>query len=273
MSTLLHMSDPHFGTERPAAVEALLRLAEQQQPDLVVLSGDITQRARRRQFAAARRFVEQLDRPLLAIPGNHDIPLFNLLVRWLAPFSGYRRCFGDDLEPIVDRDDLLVIGVNTARPERHEDGEVDTRQVDRVAIRLAKATPGQLRIVVTHQPIHVTEGADRKNLLIGGEHAARRWATAGADLILGGHIHLPFVRPLRERYADLDRDVWVVQAGTALSERVREGGNNSVFLIRHDASTRCQVEQWDHRLGAACFERVATTPLLLDRPSPPARAA
>lgn len=265
MSTILHISDTHFGTQRSAAVEAVVRLANELSPDLVVLSGDITQRARRSQFNAARAFVDRLHAPLLAVPGNHDIPLFNVLARLLSPFAGYQRCFGDNLEPVFENAELLVIGVNTARPQRHENGEVDSTQIARVSKRLNESSAAQLRIVVVHQPVQVTLPEDAENLLIGHAEAVREWSRAGVDLILGGHIHLPYVRPLRERDPGIERDAWVVQAGTAVSARVRPGTYNSAYVIRRNTPTQCLVEQWDHAMGASAFHRVATTPILLDR--------
>ncbi len=265
MTTILHISDTHFGTERDGAVDALVRLSHDLSPHLVILSGDITQRARRRQFAAARAFVDRLHAPLLAVPGNHDIPLINLFARFLWPFAGYKRCFGDDLEPVFETPELLVIGVNTARPERHKDGEVDPNQIARVAQHLAQASAGQLRVVVTHQPAQITLPEDEENLLIGHADAVREWSRAGLDLILGGHIHVPFVRPLRECHPGLERDAWIIQAGTAVSARVRAGADNSVNVIHRSAPTQCLVERWDRTVGADTFHRVATTPVLLDR--------
>ncbi len=265
MSGILHISDTHFGTERDVAVEALVRLAHDLSPDLVILSGDITQRARRSQFNAARAFVDRLRAPLLALPGNHDIPLFNLFARFVWPFAGYRRCFGDDLEPVFETPELLVIGVNTARPERHKDGEVDPNQIHRVGERLARASAEQLRIVVTHQPVQITLPEDEENLLIGHADAVHEWSRTGVDLILGGHIHVPFVRPLRECHPGIERDAWIVQAGTAVSARVRAGADNSINVIHRSAPTQCLVERWDHTVGADAFHRVATSPVLLDR--------
>src|SRR6476661_987702 len=103
MSLLMQISDTHFGTEQGDVVEALVRLVREQAPDLVMLSGDITQRARRRQFAAARAFVDRLAPvPLVAIPGNHDIPLFNVALRLMAPYANYSRAFGAELEPVFE---------------------------------------------------------------------------------------------------------------------------------------------------------------------------
>ena len=138
MSVLLHLSDTHFGTEQPAVVEALRHLARTQRPERAILSGDVTQRARRGQFAAARRFVDSLPMPTLAIPGNHDIPLFNLAGRLLRPYAGFRRAFGQALECEWSAPGWLVIGINTTRWWRHKHGEVSRAQVARVAERLRR---------------------------------------------------------------------------------------------------------------------------------------
>jgi 3',5'-cyclic AMP phosphodiesterase CpdA len=268
MSVLLQVSDPHFGTEQPAVVEALLSMVRTQAPDLVVLSGDITQRARRSQFRSARTFVDRLAVPTVIVPGNHDIPLFNFVVRLFAPYANYRRVFGENLEPVFESADLLVIGVNTTRPSRHVDGEVSAVQINRVAERLQQATNGQLRIVVTHQPVHVTRPEEKKNLLHGHREAIGAWASAGADLVMGGHIHLPYVRSLREHGHDLSRNLWVVQAGTAVSTRVRHDAPNSVNLIRYtgaDTLRRCVVEKWDYQSSAHTFALVERTETRLDK--------
>lgn len=254
MSVILQISDPHFGTERPSVVEALTRWCHAQKPDLLILSGDITQRARSQQFSAARHFVEQLRIPnVLAIPGNHDIPLFDLFTRLLAPYRRYRRVFGRELAPVFISDELLVVGVRTTRRYRHIQGEVSHRQLRQVAARLRAAQPQQLRIVVTHQPVHVTRPQDEKNLLRRHEEAIATWTEAGADLILGGHIHLPSVSAIHSR--DSGYQAWAVQAGTALSSRIRFEAGNSVNLIRYQANApgQCLVERWDFDEGQSTF--------------------
>ena len=256
MSTILQVSDTHFGTERPEVVEALVALAARERPEVLVVSGDVTQRARRRQFAAARRFVDRLAVPtVLAIPGNHDVPLYNVIARLFYPYRGYRRCFGDELEPEHESSELLVLCLNTTRWYRHKNGEVSAAQVERVTHRLRAASPRQLRVVVTHQPAHVIRESDEKNLLRGHAAALAAWGRAGADLVLGGHIHLAHVRQVE--------GLWSVQAGTAVSRRVRHGRANSVNLIRH-GDHRCAVERWDHD-AAQGFVRAEATPIALVR--------
>lgn len=262
MSVVLQISDPHFGTEVPEVVEALAQLAAALQPDLVVLSGDITQRARAAQFEAAKAFVGRIDAPLLAVPGNHDIPLMNLWGRIVQPYADHCASFGQALEPQFETPELLVLGVNTTRARRHKNGEVDATQVRRVGDRLSRASGHQLRVVVVHQPIEVKRPQDEPDRLIGHAAAQHAWAVAGADIVMGGHIHLPYVMAL----PGLARPMWAVQAGTAVSNRVRRGVPNSVNVLRWSAARgRCDVEQWDHVAARRAFELQLTTPLDVSR--------
>jgi len=276
MSVLLHISDTHFGTEQPDVVEALVAFAAQQRPDVVVLSGDITQRARPAQFRAAKAFVDRLGAPVLALPGNHDIALFDLWARLTRPYARYAKVFGPELEPVHSSQDLLVVCVNTTRAWRHKNGEVSAAQIDRVSKLLASAGPRQLRVVVVHQPAAVTQVGDRPNLLRGHRAVTRAWSAAGADLLMGGHIHLPYTLALH----GLARRLWVVQAGTAVSSRTRPGVPNSVNVLRwggasgvdgvktqtrSEAPECCLIEQWDYAHPGQVFVCMAVTPVQPDR--------
>jgi predicted phosphodiesterase len=187
LSVILQISDPHFGSEQAPVVDALVGLTRRQQPDLLVLSGDITQRARPAQFRAAQVFIGCLGTPALVIPGNHDIPLFDLWARLHHPYANFIAAFGAELEPAHSSHDLL-------------------------------------RVVVVHQPVAVTHAEDVPNLLRGHAEALHRWSAAGADIVMGGHIHLPYVKAIQ----GLGRPVWAVQAGTAVSSRVRARGADSL---------------------------------------------
>lgn len=246
MTRIMHLSDLHFGTEDAEVLHALQHLGKALQPTLYLLSGDITQRARRSQFAAADAFVRQLAAPLLAVPGNHDLPLFNLAARILNPYGNYRRVFGDQLEPQLDTPELLVIGVNTTRPRRHKDGEVSAAQIERVARRLRQAPAQQLRVVMLHHPVRAVEESDVSNLLIGREQAVPAWVDAGMDLLLAGHIHLPYHVPLHGQTSD--HRAWAMQAGTGISRRVRGGIPNSVNVIDYQPGgpRRCRIARWDY---------------------------
>lgn len=258
MSLVLQISDTHFGTERAVAMGALRDLCAAQRPDVLLVTGDITQRARAREFAAARACFDSLGVPSrLVLPGNHDIPLFDLLTRAFDPYRRYTRAFGPALEGEVEREDLLLLSVNTTRRWRHVHGEVSERQIERVAARMARGRPGQLRLVAVHQPVAAITPQDTANLLRGCEPAVHAWAAAGVDAVLGGHIHLPYVVPLHTAQPTLPRPIWAVQAGTALSHRLRDGIGNSVNLIHTGRPAR--VERWDLDEAAARFVRVAVT--------------
>ncbi len=208
--------------------------------------------------------MDRLGAPVLAVPGNHDIPLFDLWARLRRPYGPYSAAIGTDLEPVHRSAELLVVCVNTTRPWRHKDGEVSALQIDRVARLVAQADPAQLRVVVVHQPIAVTRAADEPNRLRGHAAALQPWAEAGADLVIGGHIHRPSVMPLH----GLARPLWVVQAGTAVSSRVRDGMPNSVNLLRWGAEAapgRCRIEQWDYQADERDFRLAKVSEVQPDR--------
>lgn len=251
MTTIVQISDTHFGTEQPHVVHALEEHVRAHGADLLIVSGDITQRARAGQFAAAQAFVERLQAlgipEMLAIPGNHDIPLYNLFARAFTPYRNYRRHFGDELEPTLENDEMLVIGLNTTHPRRHKDGVVTAEQVQAVSRRLKDCAPGKVRILVAHQPFGAMVQSDLSNLQHGAEAALHCWADDGLDLVMGGHIHLPYVLPLSGQYAGLSREIWMVQAGTALSSRVRGTSPNSFnrLKLHSGVEKKVCVERWD----------------------------
>jgi 3',5'-cyclic AMP phosphodiesterase CpdA len=253
---LLQISDPHFGTEQPPAVDALVRLVARRRPALVLLSGDITQRATAAQFAAARAFVQRLAPvPVLAVPGNHDIPLFALWTRLLRPYARYEAALGPARDGEVASAGWHVIALDTTRRWRHKNGEVSARQVADSAARLRAAPAAALKVVVTHQPVAVALQRDRRNLLRGAAAAVAAWHAAGADLVLSGHIHLAGILPLRAA----PHPLWAVLAGTAVSTRLRHGTRNSVTELlaagpRAGGACGCQVCFWDWAGGQREFE-------------------
>jgi 3',5'-cyclic AMP phosphodiesterase CpdA len=264
MTRILQISDTHFGTEQPEVLAALEAHVREHPAELLILSGDITQRARCSQFAAAQDYVQRLQAAgidhRLVIPGNHDIPLYNLGKRFLAPYRNYRQHFGNDLEPSYEDDHVLVIGLNTTDPRRHKDGLISHRQVEMVCRRLQRCAPDKLRMVVAHQPFGAMQLSDLSNLQHGAAAALARWAEAGLDLVMGGHIHLPYVLPLSRQYPSLQREIWTVQAGTTLSSRLRGTSPNSFNRLSYqpDSDKRAEVQRWDYLNGrfvaAATFE-------------------
>jgi 3',5'-cyclic AMP phosphodiesterase CpdA len=269
VSVVLHISDTHFGTEQPAVMDALRVLARERQPDVLVYSGDITQRARRPQFEAARRFADSLGiAQMLALPGNHDIPLYNVAARLFFPYAGYLASFGPRLETVLNLPDLLLIGLNTTRASRHKNGEVSSAQVRDTVSTLLAARREQLRVVVVHQPAAVYRAEDEHDRLRGAADAVQAWSAAGADLVLGGHIHLPYVIDLRAQPQPTPGPMWCVQAGTAVSTRVRHGTCNSVNLIHWRAPIAgtvrtCRVDRYDYQPAEQRFLAAETRTLAL----------
>jgi 3',5'-cyclic AMP phosphodiesterase CpdA len=254
ITVALHISDPHFGTEDPRAVNALLALAEQERPDVVLASGDITQRARAHEFDAARRFFSRLcTRHTIVVPGNHDMPLWDLPRRMLAPFAGFRRVFGPELEPRLVAPFIWVAGLVSARRWRHKDGALSRAQVERTARWLASAPPGALRVVVAHHPLAALRWREEDDVLSGARTAMMRWADAGVHLVLGGHTHTPYALPVAA--GPRRRTVWVAQAGSAVSRRLHAGGTHSVNLLRRSAAGLWRLEQWDLQREAGLFTR------------------
>ena len=262
---LLQVSDPHFGTEKPEVCAALRRLAQAEQPRLLLLSGDLTQRARPAQFAAARAFADSLGiAHRMVLPGNHDLPLFHLPLRLFAPYARYRRAFGPAHDALSDVDGMRLIGLDSTRRWRHSDGELSAAQIAATA-ELLRATPADsvLKVVALHHPLAVNRDTERHNRVRGHREAIARWREAGADLVLGGHIHLPSVR----RLPDGERTLWAVQAGTAVSHRTRRDAGNSVNLIRAGRTHGrrvATVERWDYRAADDRFELAALSALPLN---------
>lgn len=263
MRALLHISDTHFGTEVPAVVAALERMVQDLRPEILLLSGDITQRATRPQFRSARAFLDRLGVPrTLVMPGNHDIPLFNVFSRLLTPYRRYREELGCAVAGVDDLPGLRIIRVKSTRRLRHIDGELSAAQIEAVAGLLRDALNDVLRIVVTHQPLWVDRPRDQKNRCHGAQHALAAWREAGADLLLAGHIHWPFAERLEG-----SRPMWAINAGTALSSRVRDGIPQSCNLLRFDPARPRQaatLERWDFASADGTFQRVAHQALTID---------
>lgn len=289
LGRLMHLSNLHFGTEDPAAVSALLALGAQLQPEVAVISGDLTQRATAVQFEAAAAFWRAFDaRHKHSVPGHHDMPLWAFWERLGRPLARYERALG--LRPgqpaqVLDLPWLRLVLVDSVRPWRQRRGELDDAQLARSAQALQRAQPGQLRVLVLHHPLMVppapAHGVPQATTpavqtVDQAEAAARRWAAAGADLVLGGHVRQPFVESLKTRWPGLARPVWAVQAGRALSRRAQGGPAPSVYEIEAfvatdaaqaasglGATTWAEVRRWDFDAASARFQPAGESRLAL----------
>ena len=242
MRTLVHLSDVHFGRVDEAVVTAIIPQIRSLEPDVVVVSGDLTQRAKPDEFRSARRFLDELPTPQIVVPGNHDVPLYNVLQRFGSPLSKYRRFINEDLEPFYADDEIAVAGINTARSLTFKDGRVNQDQMRRLHDRLAPLDDRLTKIVVTHHPFDLPDGFDPKHLVGGAVQAMDVFLRAGADVLLAGHLHTTAIASSATRYPLDGRTALLVQAGTATSTRGR-GETNSFNLIRCDRE-RLEVVRW-----------------------------
>lgn len=242
MRTIVHLSDLHFGRVDPAIVEALRGDVERERPDLVVVSGDLTQRARRAQFVAARRFLDQLPSPQLVVPGNHDVPLYDVARRFFAPLGRYRRMIEADLAPTYVDDALAVRGINTARSTTVQ-GRVAREEMAALQHWFARTGGGRLRVLVGHHPFApVAAGGP----VVGrNAEALAAAAAAGVDVILGGHVHVGRAPDPLATHATLPRRMVVLVAGTATSTR-RRGEPNGYNVLRYEPPDRLSatVRTW-----------------------------
>ena len=246
MRTLVQLSDLHFGAIDPRLLDPLRAKVVELAPHLVIVSGDLTQRAKSREFDAARAWLETLPKPQVVVPGNHDVPLYNVAYRFLAPLRRYRRHFSPDLEPSFVDDEIAVLGVSTARSLVFKGGRINEEQIERIRATFCRLPDTMTKIVVTHHPFDMPDDWSEKDQVAGrAAKALKQLSRCGADVYVSGHLHkahsgelatpveLPGLAPL------------FVAAGTAPSTRGR--GEKNAFNVLRVASQEIALElfEWD----------------------------
>jgi 3',5'-cyclic AMP phosphodiesterase CpdA len=255
MRTIVHLSDLHFGRIQEGTIEALARAVHEIRPDLIAISGDLTQRARRMQFKQARDFLRSLPARTIIVPGNHDVPLYNIYSRFTRPLNYYRRYISEELEPFYVDDEIAAQGLNTARSLTFTRGRVNERQITLLERRLAPLKD-VTKIVVTHHPFDLPERYPDHALVGRARMALKQLASSGIDLFLAGHLHVGITDRMTLRFKIAGHSALLVQAGTATSTRTR-GEANSFNVIRIHPP-RIVVERFDAVEKNALFRHVAT---------------
>lgn len=257
MRLVAHLSDLHFGRVDPRVVEGLLADLARAKPHVVVVSGDLTQRARRAEYRAAADFLARLPAPLLVVPGNHDVPLYDVTRRFLAPLARYRRFIGSEDATTFADDEIAMLGLNTARSFTWKDGAISEEQLTTMRAWGRSIAPALFRVLVTHHPFLPSEARPKERIVGGATRALAAAQDAGVELLLAGHLHEGYTGDARAHHVTLQRSILVAQAGTATSTRTR-GEVNSYNLIDIDpraARVGIEVRAWN----GASFEAALRT--------------
>lgn len=261
MRTIAHISDLHFGRTDPRIVEGIVADLNEKKPNLLIVSGDLTQRARVGQYTQARDFLAKLPKPQIVIPGNHDIPLFNLFRRFFLPLGRYCRFITTNLGPIYRDEEVFVIGVNTARRISArmngfwKDGRIDPAQVEEICQRTQDLPPELFKIVVTHHPFIPPSKEYGPDCVYGAADALGAMQRCGIDLLLAGHLHMGYTGDAGVHYEVADCSILSVQAGTATSTRSREQRNAYNWLAVDGKAVTVEVRAW----GGQRFSTFTTT--------------
>lgn len=250
--TIFHISDVHFGPPHlPRVSNGVVEMIEDRRPDVVVISGDLTQRAKPEQFRQAREFVDRIPVPTLVVPGNHDVPLYRVWERIFAPFRAYRTHFSEDLEPVYRDDELLIVGINTAFNWTWKDGRIRLSRLLEVGEMLEAAPESQLKVVVAHHHVIPPPNFGTQRVLSNAYEAIDLFSSAGVDLILSGHLHQAYIGNSEEFYPKGRPPVVILHSGTTTSSRGRMGErerNTCNWIAVGPETMTVSHYRWHHEL-------------------------
>ena len=247
MPVVAHLSDVHFGANDPRLADSLLADLASLGPDLVVVSGDLTQRATTEQLTEARAFLDQIDRAILVIPGNHDVPLFDLPARLLSPTRRFETLVSADRDPLVHVPGIVALGLDSMPRWRWKAGHISKRQASRVVETLSSCPTGVWRLLVTHHPVL----PDHLSSMIGRAELIEACGATHVNLLLSGHTHTPRTDVVSLGVGPSAPAALAIGAGTAISHRTREVENAYTLIELGDpsaegASITVRVRTPDH---------------------------
>jgi 3',5'-cyclic AMP phosphodiesterase CpdA len=277
--SLLHVSDVHFGPPHlPEVAAGVLAFAAERRPDVVVVSGDLTQRAKPEQFRAARAWAGRFAAPVVVVPGNHDVPLYRFWERFLDPFGAYRRHFAPDLEPVYRDERVCIVGINTAHGWTLKEGRIPLRRLLDVAELLERVPETALKVVVAHHHLIPPPNFGTQTVLANAYEAIDVFSTVGVDLVLSGHQHQAYIGSSEEFYPKGRPPVVICHSGTTTSNRGRMGErerNSCNWIEFDDRSLTVSRLRWHRDVGAFAehsrhwYPRQERRPFALEGLEPP----
>lgn len=257
MRTIVHLSDLHFDLIDDRLLAPARSAIDAISPDVLAVSGDLTQDATRQEFVRAIEWIRSLPGRPIIVPGNHDMAFYNPVRRATQRLSLFRQLVTNDREPFYQDAEITVLGLNTARISHLRDGRIRKWQVDRLEERMKAAGPGAIRVLVTHHPFDLPADFHDRELVGNGREYLPR-VIKHIDLLLAGHMHVSFAGPTAVRFKvpGVSSAIFV-QAGTALSTRTRTEANS--FQVIRTSPARITTEEWCSRNGTEFEPKPALT--------------
>lgn len=217
---LVHISDLHFGKINSNVLDSLIATINTQKVSCVVVTGDLTQRARSHQFLAALDFLKKVKAPVLSVPGNHDVPLYNLIQRFFTPFKKYNKYIKPFSSSIYMDEHMLIAGITTNNIYTVKEGKISEKEIEHLE-KTFKDNPREIRIIACHHPVF------KPNPKAYNETLFHRMMALKPHLILSGHDHQSSIEYIDDTNKNFPL---LVNAGTATSTRTRKEANSINFV-------------------------------------------